>query len=223
MTAEKAVLEVLAEVLRDWPELEERLLTHVKKQIELAGQEDGLLRAKQEQCQAVRDQLLLYARSFTPKTQAALEPEIHRPEAERDALDMEIAMHQKQNSVAKIDPSRVVAAMKDELLRLSDQVKTLAPNALAGVLAAFTAKLEADMETKDVVFAFHLPAWMALEAPKTGLVTLCTSTSSESSTGAYTQHDPTLYIPLGSGTCRFIYRQGTADCKCCRSDRKKAA
>ncbi len=64
---EKGVLDVLSATLHDWPELEPRLLAHVKNQIAIAGQGDELLKAKQQQRQEVRDQLLLYVRHADAK------------------------------------------------------------------------------------------------------------------------------------------------------------
>jgi hypothetical protein len=220
---ERAVLEVLGDILADWPELQPRLLAHAQQQIAAAGQHPELLRAKQEQRQAVRDQLLLYARQLTPKTQADLADEITRLEAQRDGLDAEIEMLGKQRVAADVNPHEVVAAMKDRLSRLADEVSTLAPLALCDVLAALTGTLGADMETKAVDFAFRLPGWMLTSDSKTGLAALCASTSSESSTGTGTQRDPALFVPLGFGSCRFTRHQRSVSCRCSRSDRRMAA
>jgi len=220
---EKAVVQVLQEILGDWPELEERLLAHVNQQIKLAGQQDETLRTKREKREAIREQLLLFVRTLTPKTQADLAPEIQRLEAERDALDWEIEAITKQHSAANVDPIQVVSSLKEKILNLSDEVGTLPPKALKDVLAALTAKLEADMETKEVAFTFHLPAWMATETAKNGLAAMCMGTSSQSSTGAHTHHDPTLYIRLGEGTCRYSYPKHQAvDCKCSRNPKVAA-
>lgn len=133
-------------------------------------------------------------------------------------------MLKRQQSVGKIDPAAVVAGIKQRLRDLADEVANLPPLVLADVLSALTVVLEADMETKETTFAFHLPVWMLIRDVKTPLSQLCTRTSREFSTGSHTHHDPSLFITLGEGICRFAYQHRNAvSCRCRRSGRPAAA
>jgi len=220
---EKAVLNVLSEILRDWPELEPRLLSHVQNHISLAAQDDDTLKAKEQQRVEVREQLLLYVRTLTPKTQADLAPVISRLESHRDALDSDIEMLKKQHAFSNIDPKHVVATLKDRLKDLADAVPTLPPVQLMDVLASLTERLEADMETKDVGFAFHLPTWIALSDSKNAIATMCTGANQEFSVGLGTHRDPSLFLQLGDGTCRFTYpHHQSVECHSSRSSRRAA-
>jgi hypothetical protein len=220
---ERAVLDVLSEVLRDWPELEARLLAHAQSQITAADQGSEMVRVKEQQRQEVRDQLLLYVRQLTPKTQADLQDEIKRLEAQRDALDAEIEMLKRHRSTGDIDPAVVVEGMKRRLLCLADEIPNLSPLVLADVLSAFTAVMEADMETKETTFAFRLPSWILMDDSETSIAQLCSRTSRESSVGSYTHHDPSLFIPVAEGRCGFVQHQRSVSCHCRRTDRRAAA
>jgi hypothetical protein len=125
---EQAVLTVLQEILLDWPELEPRLRAHVQRQIEAAGQQDDHLETKRQQRQEVADQLKLYVRMLTPKTQQDLADDIARLEAQRDTLDHEIAMLEQTAQVNQIDPAAVVATVKSKLENLATSIKSLPPN-----------------------------------------------------------------------------------------------
>jgi len=212
----RGVLDVFQQILQDWPDLQPRLLAHAQKQIASAGRNDEQVIAKQKLREEVRDQLLLFVRSLTPKTQADLAPEIKRLEAQRDQLDAEIEMLNRQTAAAIIDPRAVVAGMQTRLQALASDVDSLTRVALMEVLAQFTDRLDADMETKQVDFAFHFPGWMLSSDAKTKLSSLCRLTSLEFSTGSDTQRDPSLLIPLAYGKCRFIRHQRSVTCQCQR-------
>ncbi|HEX2972790.1 MAG TPA: hypothetical protein VHP11_10680, partial [Tepidisphaeraceae bacterium] len=220
---ETAVLEVLGEILRSWPELEPRLLGHVQEQLATADQQEERLQAKRRQRDEVKEQLLLYVRMLSPKTKEELAPEIGRLEAQRDALDAELESLQSQRRLEAVDPQAVVQAVRGRLERLAEEIRTLPPHAVKQVLAALTESLVADMETKEVAFAFHLPSWAIWEPKETSLSQVCLRNSREFSAGAQTQQDPLLFIPLGRGICRFVQHQRSVSCHCRRSDRPRAA
>lgn len=220
---ESAVLAVLGEILRSWPELEARLLTQVQEQLAMTDQHDDLLRAKRQQREEVKEQLLLYVRMLSPKTKLELGPEIARLEAQRDALDAEIESLQNQQRFEQIDPQAMAKAVRSRLEHLAEEIRTLPPHAVKQVLAALTESLVADMETKEVAFAFHLPSWAIWESKETSLSQVCLRTSREFSAGAQTQRDASLFIPLGQGICRFVQHQRSVSCHCRRSDRPRAA
>jgi len=221
---ERAVLDVLQEILRDWDELEPRLLIHVRRHLESLDHDDELLVAKRKRRDEVRDQLLLYVRTLSKKTQADLAPEITRLEAQRDTLDVEIEGLERRRHTHTLDPSEIVSSLKQRMLNLADEVSELPVHALSDVLSVLTAALVADMETKEVEFAFHLPSWMALDGSESGLAQLCTRPNSESSTGTHTQPDQSLYLPLGNGVCGYSYpAHQSVTCRCRRVRQRKAA
>jgi len=213
----------LQEILLDWPELEPRLLAHVRHQITAGSQQDAQLQAKCQQRAKVREQLLLYVRMLTPKTKIELAPEISRLEAERDTLDAEIEMIEKMQTAAPVDPQATVAAVKRRLEHLADSIRSLPPNVIQQVLAALTASLVVNMETKEVDFAFHLPSWAVWAPEETDFMQLCLRTSSESSTEAHTHPDNGLFLPLGHGNCTYAYpRHQSVTCHCRRQARRAA-
>jgi hypothetical protein len=205
-------------VLLDWPELESRVLHHVQKQMASQGQSDQLLQDKRQQQKEVRDQLLTYIRLLSPKTRDELAADIHSLEARRDTLDAEIAAIEQRQQSAKADPAAITAAVRDRLKHLAEAVPTLPPHVLKQVLLAFTHLLEADMETKQITFAFHLPSWSVWDETKADAVQLCLRQSSESSTEAQTHPDSELFLPIGGGKCQFKRSRGVS-CNCARSKR----
>jgi hypothetical protein len=213
----RAVLDVLNEILRDWDDLESRLRAHVVHHIQTLDHHDEMLTAKRQQRDEVRDQLLLYVRSLNRKTQADLAPEIARLEAQRDSLDVEIEGLQRRQKVQDIDPDTVVTTLRQRMQHLADEINTLPIGSLIDVLNVLTAQLNADMETKNVEFAFHLPSWMAMDMSGGSLTQLCMRTSSESSACPGTQHDLLLFIPLANGNCSFVQQQRSVACRCKRS------
>jgi len=219
---EQALLLVLQNILLDWPDLEARLLHHVTQQIENAGQQDHQLQSKREQRDEVREQLLLYVRMLTPKTQKELASEITRLQSLRDVLDEEIEMMEKRQGAVEIDPQAAVNSVKAKLGHLSESIHSLPPNIIHEVLKAMATSLVADMETKEVDFTFHLPSWFLWEPEKFSIAQLCMRTSGESSTGTHTQRDQRLFLPLGEGTCQFSY-SSTVSCNCVRKRRAQAA
>jgi uncharacterized protein (UPF0335 family) len=220
---ETAVLDVLKNILSDWPDLEPRLLSHVQKQIALAGRDDAMLAGKREHRQEVKDQLLLFTRTLTKKTPDDIMPEINRLEAERDSIDSEIDCIVKQSKMGALDAHAVTASLRDRLNDLAEEVPNLPPVALMDVLAQLTSCLEADMETKNVVFAFHFPAWMLSADAKTPIAALCATARSEFSTGSGTQRDSDLFVPLGDGECRFVRHRRSVTCHCSRQYAPEAA
>jgi Resolvase, N terminal domain/Recombinase len=220
---ERAVLAVLQQILLDWPELEPRLLAHVQHQIATGSQQDVQLQTKRQHRAEVGEQLLLYVRMLTPKTQKELAAEITRLESQRDSLDAEIEMLEKIQSVEMVDPSNIAAAVKARLSNLAESIPSLPPNVVKQVLAALTASLVVDMETKEVDFAFHLPSWAVWEPKNFDFEQLCMRTSQEFSTGTHTHRDNSLFLPLGDGNCRFTYpKSQSVDCHCRRRLRQAA-
>ncbi len=129
----------------------------------------------------------------------------------------------KQRSVTNIDPDAVVAALKNRLLDLANEVPHLPPVQLMDVLAQFTSRLEADMETKEVEFVFHLPTWIALSDTNNAISTMCTVANSESLIGLRTHRDSSLFLKLGDGTCQFTYpKNQSVECHCSRRSRRAA-
>jgi hypothetical protein len=160
---------------------------------------------------------------LTPKTQKELAPEITSLESQRDVLDVEIEMLEKIQSVEQVDPSTIAAAVKESLSNLAESIPSLPPNVVKQVLAALTASLVVDMETKEVDFAFHLPSWAIWEPKFFYFEQLCMRTNQEFSTGAQTHPDSDLFLPLGEGTCGFIYpNHQSVDCRCRRRPRLAA-
>jgi hypothetical protein len=218
---EHAVLAALQRILLDWPELEARLMAHVQHQIDSSDRQDVQLETKRQQRDEVREQLLLYLRMLSPKTQKEIAPEIKRLKAQRDALDTEIEMIEKMQKVERVDPQMIVAAVKPRLEHLADSITSLPPNVVKQVLAALTPSLVADMETKEVDFAFHLPSWAIWDQGNSDLTQLCMRTNREFSTGTCTQRDNALFLPMGHGRCQFTYSR-TVSCNCRREKRPAA-
>lgn len=213
---EAAVLNVLSEILLDWPDLQPRLLAHVQQQVASAGGNDTALAQKRNEVGEVREQLLLYVRTLTPKTQADLAPEIRRLESRRDVLDAEIEMLLKQQTAVNVDPHAVVAGLQHRLATLAKDIPNLPPMALADVLAQVTDHLRADMETKIVDFSFHFPTWMLAADATTSLAAMCTRTNLEFQVGQDTQRDPRLTLPLSHGKCGFTKHKHSVTCHCRR-------
>ncbi len=153
---------------------------------------------------------------LTKKTQNDLAPEIARLEAQRDALDAEIEMLSKQSATGRLDPKLIAVGLRRRIESLASEIGDLPKHALVSVLAQLTDRLEVDMGTKQVEFAFHFPSWMLGSDAKTPLSTLCMQTSSGSSAGPGTQRDPTLFIPIGDGRCEFVRQHQAVSCNCKR-------
>ncbi len=220
---EMALLNVLQEILLDWPELEARLFAHVNQQVSAQDNSDDQLQAKRQQREEVGEQLLLYVRMLTPKTQKELATEISRLESQRDTLDAEIEMLGKMQNTVAVDPQTVVATVKERLQHLVDSIQSLPPNVTKQVLASLTDSLVADMETKEVAFSFHLPSWAIWEPETFCFEQLCMRNNSEFSTGTHTHRDQSLFLPLGDGTCGFTYpKHQSVDCHCHRRPRQPA-
>ena len=116
-----------------------------------------------------------------------------------------------------LDVEAVIDSLISRLDDLGSQMESLPTFALRQVLTAFTASMEADMHTREVVMTVRVPK-SAIINTKTPLNELCLETSSQSSTVSQAQN---LAVVIATIRCEHN-RKGGKQCFSCRRSRKAA-
>lgn len=215
---ERAVLDVFAEVVKDVPDLRARVTRFVAEQqaARAAAPTAGELERLRERCASIRKKVATILRVVDEATEDDAREEIGRLTRERQSVEQQIKVLEAQGDADVIDADAVVESVVHRAQNLMDHLEGLPPVALKDILVAFTERLVADMETREVEFAFYIPADVVFDADR-AFSDLRPGTNSRSSTGSGTQ----MGLPLAIGTCRYVHGQRSV-CFECRRHRPAA-
>lgn len=213
---EEAVVELMAEILRDLPQLREQVIEAVAAQS--TGLADGGaqlddLRKRRVQ---LRKRTELIVSTLDEETLTDARAELERLGAERRGLDQQIAVAEAVEQTRAVNPNEVADRVVARLAELPADLKTMPTFQLRQVIATFVERVGGDMETKDVEVALTLPAWAL--AQQDGVLAMRLVGTSPSSSSDETHQ--LVVVQLGIVDCRYVKRSSRA-CYDCR--RRKAA
>lgn len=213
---EQAILELLADLLTDIPNLREQIIAHIQEQaaaLAIDSEQIEEFRKRREQI-GKRIELIMAMFDDEAVEEAALQ--VKRLNTERQNLDEQIKAAHAQEQMRNIDPQKIADEILGELLNISVNWKSMPMHALRQLLETFVEKAVGNMETKDVEVALKLPTWAF--GQKNADSMMRTAPNSRSSVGAET-HQP-MVIKLGYADCKYrqINQQVCYECR-----RRKAA
>lgn len=163
---ERQLLETLAEIMRSTPELRDRIELMVEEQ-QREQPTPKSLEDLREKRQAISDRVLNLAQTFGEESMADIKPELDRLNAERRAIDEQIAQTEEQDCMEARPVAEVVDAVVARLDQLADQLEGSPPALLKDILNAMVSRLTVDLETKDVEAYVQIPPWASPKGDQT--------------------------------------------------------
>lgn len=213
---EKAVLDVVQEVLTDLPTLREQILKVATEQS--AVTDDGValeeLRACREQ---LRKRTELIVSTLDAETLADARPELERLRLERRSLDDQIAAKESAAQARTVNPVELTERIVATLADLSVKMKTLPTFAMKQMLATVVEKVVVDMESKEVEIFLATPSSLVIPQQNgTDAMRLVTTSASSTSDETHQRHVVRLaivdchYVKLPTSVCFECRRRPAA-------------
>jgi hypothetical protein len=161
---EKAVLQVVRDVLWDVPNLRKLIIDSLEQQEKEATKampcDLSLLISEQDEILArLRDAMLL-----AESTRRLLQKDIAQWQAQLERLEQRIAMASSAHKGQKPDAEKVVRTVVEKFKAMADGMDELPPAAVRKLLASLVGKLYVDLETRAVELELVLPAGMVATA-----------------------------------------------------------
>lgn len=213
---EEAVVELVADELRNLPQLREQILAAVAAHSASLTNSDAQLDDLRNRREQVRKRTELIVSTLDEETLADARTELERLRAERRGLEDQIAAVEAVEQTRAADPEQVADAVVARLAELPVTLKTMPTFALRQVIGTFVEKVVGDMENKDVEVVLSLPAWAFVQKYADLGVRPVGSLPSSTSDGTHRL----LVVQLGVVDCRYV-RRSSPVCYECR--RRQAA
>jgi hypothetical protein len=223
----KELCRLLAECLRDVPDLRERLSAMIHEQRAYAEKSDQSLEALLAEREDIRERTLWFSRQ-SAKAREDAAPELARLDARRDELDALIARYQSDNRPLNEPIDKTIDRAIARCRRLADELPNLPPITMRELVRLFFAHVEADMETKDVAVSIALPKFV-LEARKkpagvnevdqTDLLSMCVGTTLRSPASSDTHRSP---LRICEAECDYVHARGSHQPVCYQCRRRAA-
>lgn len=198
---EKAVVEVLAEMLSNIPDLKKKVASFIADSARSTSESSESLDDLKRRRDKIKKRTELIVSSLDEDTLADVQGEIQQLRVERSALDKQIAVATATQKHQGTDPDETVERVMNRLTGMKEQLRTLPAFLVRQLLTQILVSAVVDMETKDVEIQLALPSWAVWDAPAaSGAV--CLEPSSESPASFETH--PHLGIDLGSAKCQYL-------------------
>lgn len=197
---EKAVMDVVQNMLNDLPSLREQILKFVTEESIVTDNASRLeeLRNRREQ---LRKRTELIVSTLDDETLADARPELERLRIERRSLDEQIAAKHAAAQVRTIDPNELTDRIVAQLSELSNCIKTMPTFALRQLLGSLVEKVVADMESKEVEIFLALPSSCVFSQENASdAMRLVGTTASSTSHETHRHH----FIALAIANCRYM-------------------
>ena len=211
---ERAVLELIREVIVDAPAIRERVLAAVRVTSASAATQQELESLQQHRAE-IAEKVQLLVRNLDAATLKDAQPVLDRLSQQREELERQIVEAQQALQYAAEDPEALADRVVARLAVVGQGLMEVTPAVLRDLMEAFIERVEVDMETKDILVGLKLPAW-ALEAE--GVMRL--AHSSPSSTARETHRS--VLVPLGTAECPYAVVSSRV-CYRCRRRKTPAA
>lgn len=208
---ERAVMDVVQDMLGEIPLLREQILRAVTEQS--ATTEDGTaldeLRSRREQ---LRKRTALIVSTLDEETLADARSELDRLRIERRSLDEQIAVKEAAAQARTINPEETTDRIMGTLAEVSVKMKTTPTFALRQLLGTVVEKVMVDMESKEVEIFLATPSSCVSAAQSGGSAMRLVGTSASST--SYETHQRHV-VWLGIVNCRYVklHRSVCFDCR----------
>jgi hypothetical protein len=210
-TLEKAVIEIVADILRDLPQLREQIVAAATIQSAALENKDGQLEDLQKRRNQLRKRTELIVSTLDEETLADAREELERLRAERRDLDCRIVAIETAQQTRNTDPNQIADAVVSQLSEWAVTLETLPPFTLRQLIGTLVQRINADMETKSVEVILSLPAWAF--AQNGGNPAMRFVGNRPSSTSYETHH---FHVNLGIADCRYSKNWRSVCCECRR-------
>ncbi len=160
---ENAIVDIVAEILRNLPELREQIVAAIAEQTRALanGQSDiDELRKRREK---LKKRTELIVSTLDEDTLADAKAELERLGAERRGLEDRISAAEAVEQNSSADPQQIADAVIAQLTDLPVTLKSMPTFSLRQVIGTFVQKVVGDLETKDIEINLSLPAWAFLQ------------------------------------------------------------
>ena len=208
---ERAILELIRQVVADVPDLRGRIIKAVIATAPAATAEEDLAALRQRR-EAVAAKVRLIVKTLDEATLADAHAELDSLSQQRAELERQIAQAEQAQQYAQEDPDVLADRVLERLGAAGAGAAILSPAAARDLLEAFVERVEVDMATKDAEVHLRLPAWAM--APTGELRPAHNSPSS-------TVRETHWLAPVRLGTAACHYVLSSRVCYRCR--RKRAA
>jgi hypothetical protein len=208
---EEAIVELVADELRNLPQLREQVLAAVAAHSASLSNDGAQLDELRKRRDQVRKRTELIFATFDEEAIADAKGEVERLKAERRGLEDQIAAIEAAEQTRAADPEQVADAVIARLKELPASLKSMPPFALRQVIETFVERIVGHMETKDVEVSMSLPAWAFAQKNEDFGVRPVGSWPSSISY----ETPQRLVVQLGVVDCRYV-RRSSQVCYQCR-------
>lgn len=202
---ERQLLATISEIMRSAPDLRGRIERIVEQQQRNMPTPKSIddLRVRR---QAIADRALQLAQTFGEESMADIKPELDRLNAERRAIDEQIALAEELDIQEARPVAEVVDAVVARLGQLADQLDGSPPALLKDILGAMVSRLTVDLETKNVEAYLQIPPWASLKGDQNLFLGRGSSSSTESEEQAASRALARIICEYNIQASRACYR-----------------
>ncbi len=205
----ESTLKLLAEVLKDRPNLRQTLIQFVHEQREAALRDEPDVKRLEAEREELKGQIDLTLESLTGAALADARPKLERLGARRNEIEARLTAARRKR---KQDDQPVETLIDDAIKLLeerSHELLNLPIAPLRDLVNKLVLKVSVDMETKEVELTLALPTWAIEEAQKRkkrakmAKKDMCPETSPWSQDGDWTQR---VFV---IARCEYQHRRGS--------------
>ena len=207
---ERAVLDLVRDVLLATPDLKDRLAKQIESRREQDGRNGVDLAQMEAEREKITQQIEFAIDSLGSIRRDAAKFKLQQLEAKLTAVVDRIEQARSSEQPDRRSAEAIAAEMVGELTKVAATIRTLPPPTLRSLLATLIRRLEVDMATKAVEIDLAVPAWSNGNA-------LCLEDKAVQGFVFQAQHE----IPLDSAECGYC-RIGRAPCFDCRRTQRAA-
>lgn len=201
---ERAVLDVVKDVLLSTPDLKERLVRQIESQRKQMSSSAADLSKLQAEQKKISQQIELVIDSLGSVGKDAAKAKLQQLEAKLTAVVEQIERARSTDTADERSAEAIADDMIAKMTKLATTVQTLPPPTLRSLMTSIIAKLVVDMATKAVAIEVAIPDWTHENA-------LCL----EDRSVQRPVHQAQMIITLDSANCSYrrVGRQPCFDCR----------
>ena len=160
---EDAVINVVAQILTNEPDLHARIVQLIKNESTKAEPTERLAELREKRDRIAKRTNLIVS-TLDEETLADAQTELNRLKAERKALDEQIQSLMNATAVGTVDPLLTANAIIDQLRNMTANIRQMPTFALRQTITSVIEKIFVDMQTKSVEIQLTLPLSIASDA-----------------------------------------------------------
>ncbi len=202
---EKAILELIREIITDAPEIKKRIIEAVAKKTTSTETEQELTKLRSVRDEKAR-RIQWLVRNLKAEDLEEAKSEFDQIAEQCRELDRQIAELDQELTHLAEDPGVIAKRVVDRLADADRNWGDLSANAKRELVQQFVERVDADLVTKEVAVSLRLPPW----AIQNGDLKMRLANSSASQTIGETH--PLIGIPLAYAECHCVRVPGRSLC-----------